>query len=231
MERTQRYSYQDAELLAKEAFQLCLAGDIYHAQELLLRAHNPLKGLSGDISIVGYDTSVAETSETPFVTQSLAEARAWGWFEIASGVFTLFADHPGSSIVHFKRAWRIWRPWGMATGNITTIEEHYEARSERARAGLWLGEAWARFMSDRAQPNACAVLRAALKELGRLEQVQLLQETIEQQRRLPVALVGSPAYRDDGQSVPYICSLITLDADALLPPTAIEQADDTTGEE
>jgi len=70
-----------------------------------------------------------------------------------------------------------------------------------------------------------------LRELGRLEQVQLLQETIEQQRRLPVALVGSPAYRDDGQSVPYICSLITLDADAPLPPTAIEQADDTTSEE
>jgi len=194
-------------VLAQEAFQLCLTGDIYSAQELLLRVRNALKRLSGDLPIVGYDTLINESSDTPFVTQSLEEAHAWGWLEIASGVFQLVGNHPGASMMHFKRAWRIWRPWGMATGN--TLVEQQEARLERVRAGLWLGEAWARFMSDRAQSNAQAILRASLIELDRLGKSQLLQETIEQQCHLPPALLGSPAYRKDTQSVPYVCTLNT----------------------
>ena len=201
----QESTYRNMELLAQEAFHLCLSGDIYHAQELLLRVRNALKRLSGDLPIVGYDALVSDSVDTPFVTQSLAEARAWGWLEIATGAFKLVENHPGASMVHFKRAWRIWRPWGMTTGNTVVVQQ--EARYERIRAGLWLGEAWARFMSERAQTNAQAILRASLKELGRLEPSPLLQETIEQQRHLPPALLGSPAYREDRQSVPYICSL------------------------
>ncbi len=201
----QEDAHKSMEELAQEAFHLCLTGDIYHAQELLLRVRNALKRLSGDLPIVGYDALVSDSVDTPFVTQSVEEARAWGWLEIASGAFKLVENHPGASMVHFKRAWRIWRPWGMATGNTALAQQ--EARYERIRAGLWLGEAWARFMSDRAQTNAQAILRASLKELGRLEPSPLLQETIEQQRRLPPALLGSPAYREDKQSVPYICSL------------------------
>ncbi len=205
MHEPQESAYKDMELLAQEAFHLSLTGDIYHAQELLLRVRNALKRLSGDLPIVGYDALVSDSVDTPFVTQSLEEARAWGWLEIASGAFRLVENRPGASMVHFKRAWRIWRPWGTAIGN--TKEGQQEARYERVRAGLWLGEAWARFMSDRAQPNAQAILRASLRELERLEPSYLLSETIEQQRLLPPALLGSPAYREDKQSVPYVCSL------------------------
>lgn len=205
MDRPQETTYKKAELLAQEAFHECLTGDIYAAQELLLRIRNGLKRLSGDLPIVGYDALVQDSSDTPFATQSLDEAHAWGWLEIASGAYKLVENHPGASMVHFKRAWRIWRPWGMATGNITG--EQQEARSERTRAGLWLGEAWARFMSDRAESNAQAILRASLIELSRLGRSQLLQETIEQQRHLPPALLGSPAYREDKQSIPYVCML------------------------
>ena len=205
MNTPQETTYQNAALLAQEAFHECLTGDIYAAQELLLRIRNALKRLSGDLPIVGYDTLVHESSGPPFMTQSLEEAQAWGWLEIASGAYKLVENHPGASMVHFKRAWRIWRPWGAAIS--ITVEEQQEARSERVRAGLWLGEAWARFMSDRAQSNAQAILRASLIELNRLGQTQLLQETIEQQRHLPCALLGSPAYREDKQSVPYVCML------------------------
>ena len=205
MSTPQLHGYKNAARMAQEAFHLCLTGDIYHAQELLLRIRNALKRQSGDLPIVGYDTLVHEGRDTPFATQSFEEAQAWGWLEIASGVYKLVENHAGASMVHFKRAWRIWRPWGMTTGNVTV--EQQEARSERVRAGLWLGEAWARFMSDRAQSNAQAILRASLIELSRLGQTQLLQETIEQQRCLPPALLGSPAYREDKQSVPYVCTL------------------------
>ncbi len=205
MSTSQIHGYKNAARMAQEAFHLCLTGDIYHAQELLLRIRNALKRLSGDLPIVGYEAPVHESSDTPFMTQSFEEAQAWGWLEIASGTYKLVENLPGTSMVHFKRAWRIWRPWGMPTGN-TTVEQQ-EARSERVRAGLWLGEAWARFMSDRAQSNAQAILRASLSELSRLGQTQLLQETIEQQRHLPPALLGSPAYREDRQSVPYVCTL------------------------
>ncbi len=205
---SQGYSYSDAEALGREAFQLCLTNELYHAQELLFRARTMLKQLSGDLPIVGYDMLVDGDVgiDTPFVTRSFPEAQAWGWLEIASGVFKLVENHPGTSIVHFKRAWRIWRPWGMSTEN--PDEEDTTALVERVRAGLWLGEAWARFMSDRAQSNASAVLRAALAELKRLGQLHLLHETIEQQRHLPPALVGSSSYREDGQSIPFVLTLL-----------------------
>ncbi|GAC1650889.1 MAG: hypothetical protein NVS4B12_21160 [Ktedonobacteraceae bacterium] len=198
-----KHTYNDAEIVAKEAFYLCLKKEVYSAQELLLRTHNTLKQLSGDLPIVSYDMRIADYIDTPFATQSIAEARAWSWFEIASGVFKLIEDHPGASMVHFKRAWRIWRTWGTAIAS--SVEEQHEARYERVRAGLWLGEAWARFMSDRAESNAQAVLRASLTELERLKQPQLLYETIVQQRHLPLALPGTPAYQEDKQNMPYVC--------------------------
>ncbi len=203
MSTPQIHDYKNATWMSQEAFRQCLTGDIYAAQELLLRIRNALKRLSGDLPIVGYDALVHDSTDTPFATQSFEEAQAWGWLELASGVYKLVENHPGASMVHFKRAWRIWRPWGMES----TLAEQQEARSERVRAGLWLGEAWARFMSDRAQSNAQAILRASLIELRRLGQTQLLQETIEQQQHLPPALLGSPAYREDKQSVPYVCTL------------------------
>ena len=205
MNTRQEMTYKKAELLAQEAFHQCLTGDIYAAQELLLRIRNALKRLSGDLPIVGYDALIHEGSDTPFTTQSLEEAQAWGWLEIASGAYKLVENHAGASMVHFKRAWRIWRPWGLSIGS--SVIEQQGARAERVRAGLWLGEAWARFMSDRAQANAQAILRASLIELSRLGPSQLLQETIEQQRHLPPALLGTPAYREDKQSVPYVCTL------------------------
>ncbi len=205
MNTSQATTYKNAESLAQAAFHQCLTGDIYAAQELLLRVRNALKRVSGDLPIVSHDTLNTESNDIPFITQSFEEAQAWGWLEIASGAFQLVENHPGASMVHFKRAWRIWRPWGVTTGDPLAVQE--EARYERVRAGLWLGEAWARFMSDRAQSNAQAILRASLIELNRLEQSQLLQETIEQQRHLPPALLGSPAYREDRQSVPYVCRL------------------------
>ena len=98
----QESAYKDMELLAQEAFHLSLTGDIYHAQELLLRVRNALKRLSGDLPIVGYNALMSDSVDTPFVTQSLEEARAWGWLEIASGAFRLVENRPGASMVHFK---------------------------------------------------------------------------------------------------------------------------------
>ena len=227
MHASQGMTYKDAAFLAQEAFRLCLAGDIYTAQEFLLRIRNTLKRLSGDLPIIGYDTFFYGSNDTPFTTQSFEEAQAWGWLEIASGTFQLVENHPGTSMVYFKRAWRIWRPWGMATGKARDIEQ-VQARYERVRAGLWLGEAWARFMSDRAQSNAQAILRASLFELQRLGQIELLQETIGQQQCLPPALLGSPAYREDKPSVPYICTLHIPDP---LSSSAAKETSDPTSEQ
>lgn len=200
-------SFSHAEELARKAFHMCLTRDIYHAQEFLLRTRNELRRLSGDLPIVGreaiFDNAdmALDTEKSPLLTRSFDEARAWGWLELATGVFKLVQDRPGTSLVHFKRAWSIWRPWGMAKASDEIV---HEATLERIRAGLWLGEAWARFMSDRAEPAAHAVLRAALAELERIEGFTLLQETISQQSALPPAQLGTPAYRADNQVIPYI---------------------------
>jgi hypothetical protein len=204
----QKYTYDDAELLGRKAFQLCLSHEVYSAQELLFHTRNMLKHLSGDLPIVGHDTLVGYSTDIPFVTQSFAEARAWGWLEMATGTFKLFENHAGTSIVHFKRAWRIWRMWGNAKKGESDNTVARLARLERVRTSLWLGEAWARFMSDRAESNANAVVRAALAELERLGHQDLLQETIEQQQSLPPALVGSLVYRKDGQSIPFVYTLL-----------------------
>ena len=204
MTTTRRYTYEQAKIDAREAFQASLQGKPYHAQELLLRIRNELKHLSGDLPIVGHRQAPEHTTDTPFVTQTFEEAQAWGWLELASGVFQLKKSRPGASMVHFKRAWRIWRPWGM---NIADESKRYEARRERLRISLWLGEAWARVISDRAQQVANAVLRAALAELTRIQADDLLEETIQQQRALPPALPGTLIHNSGGQNTPYICSL------------------------
>lgn len=205
MDRLPETTFDDAARLAREAFDLCLRGNIYTAQELLLRVRTALKRLSGDLPIVGYETSLDENGDTPFLTSSFNEALAWGWLEIASGSYKLIENHAGTSMMHFKRAWRIWRSWSIQDVQGSATQQ--EARGERARAGLWLGEAWARFMSDRARANAQAILRASLIELERLKHPQLLQETIQQQELLPPALLGSPAFRKDGRSIPYVCRI------------------------
>ncbi|GAC1509723.1 MAG: hypothetical protein NVS2B12_25850 [Ktedonobacteraceae bacterium] len=110
-------------------------------------------------------------------------------------------DRPGGGLVHFKRAWKIWRPWSKRA---PTEVERRKASSERVRASLWLGEAWARFMSDRAEQNARALFRAALAELEHAGTEQVLQETIQQQQMLPPVSPGAPAYRADARVVPYV---------------------------
>lgn len=206
-------SFPHAEQLAREAFHLCLTHNIYHAQELLLRTRNELKRLSGDLPIVGHEPVYENTDATvndgdvPFLTRSFEEARAWGWLELASGTDKLVQDRPGTSLVHFKRAWSIWRPWSMEKTNEAIA---YEATRERIRAGFWLGEAWSRFMSDRAEPAANAVLRAALAELARSNFPSLLEETISQQSALPPAQRGTLAYRADNRTVPYVSILLSI---------------------
>ncbi|HEV2656406.1 MAG TPA: hypothetical protein VGT82_15685, partial [Ktedonobacteraceae bacterium] len=93
----------------------------------------------------------------------------------------------------------IWRPWvteGEDEGQRT------EARRERIRVSLWLGEAWARIMSDRAPQMTAAVFRAALADLARFQSEDLLAETMRQQEHLPAAPLGSLAYGK--QNSPYI---------------------------
>jgi hypothetical protein len=197
--------------LAQEAFQLCLQGELYHALEVLHRTRNHLKALSGDLPIVGRSSLETDSPDHPdmhFITRSFVEAQAWGWLEFASGVFKLMQDRPGGSLVHFTRAWRIWRPWSMERESRNRAERE-EARRERTRAGLWLGEAWARCLSERTLHTASAVLRAALAEIERIDAYDLLQETISQQTVLPPALQGSPAYRQDGQSIPYVSAFLS----------------------
>jgi hypothetical protein len=198
-------SYEDARIRAREAFQRCLEGELSQAQEQLQRARTALKRLDGDLPIARYSQGQAIVSDAPFVTYSIEQARAWGWLEMASGVYQLVQQHPGAGLVHFKRVWRIWRPWSMDASNEA---QHTEARRERLRASLWLGESWARTISDRARQVADAVLRAALRELTHNDADALLQETIRQQKHLPPAPLGSPAYSNDGRTSPYVCSLL-----------------------
>jgi hypothetical protein len=181
----------------REAFQACLQRDEHLAQELLMYTRNELKRFTGDLPIVGH-----AGKDAPFLTGTFAEARAWGWLEFVSGAYQLWRERPGAALVHFKRAWRIWRPWNT---NASQEAEQLEARREKVRAGLWLGEAWARVMSDRASQASNAILRAALTELDRIQAQDLLQETLAQQATLPPAPPGSPAYR---QPAPYIRRLL-----------------------
>ncbi len=201
----QQPTYYTARTRAQDAFLTSLGSNQYHAQGLLHRTYSDLKRLSGDLPIVGELSQQEKGSNISFVTQTFAEAQAWGWYELAMGVFFLMGERPGSGLVHFKRAWKIWRPWSKRAEKET---ERHEAMCERMRAGLWLGEAWARFMSDRAQQNADAVFRAAISERDHINTDQILQETIQQQRQLPPASPGTPAYRTDAQVIPYVLRLV-----------------------
>ncbi|MBV9229815.1 MAG: hypothetical protein JOZ18_10920 [Chloroflexi bacterium] len=208
MNNPQLYAYNDAKIRAQQAFQFSLQGETAQAQELLQRTHSELKSLSGDVLVTGYNRVQEESIDTQALTRTFEQTQAWGWFELASGIFQIMRDRPGTSMVYFKRAWRIWRPWST---NAVSEVQRYEAKRERARTGLWLGEAWARFMSDRAQQSANAILRAALTELLRIEAYDLLQETIDQQSLLPPAPPGSLAY-NNGRHIPYICLFFTQSA-------------------
>lgn len=205
--------YCDAKMKSQEAFRLCLEGELDDAQGILHHTRMRLKGISGDLPIVGYggvedDGGDAGDSDDAhdrrFATRSFLEAQAWGWLEMASGVFQLVRGWPGGSLVHFLRAWRIWRPWTINTDGL----EKLEAIRERVRASLWLGEGWSRIMSERAEFAANAVLRAALTEMARIEAKGLLAETIAQQSLLPAAPKGSPAYSEDRVGMPYVTRLM-----------------------
>ena len=201
--------YIDARTKSLEAFRLCLEGEPDEAQAILHITRTGLKGLSGDLPIVGHagDAEGTEYSEgarnSRFATKSFLEAQAWGWLELASGVFQLVRGWPGGSLVHFLRAWRIWRPWTLSADG----PEKQEALRERVRASLWLGEGWSRIMSERAEHAAQAVLRAALSEITRIEAMDLLSETIAQQSLLPPAPRGSPAFTENGTRTPYVIRL------------------------
>ncbi len=201
MLNAQKHTYEEACIYAQEAFQACLNGERVHAQELLLLTRNVLKHLGGDLPIVGHDQE--EEGDTPFATRTFIEAQAWGWLEFAAGVFQMIKERPGSGLVNFKRAWRIWRPWVTEGEN---EGQRTEARRERIRASLWLGEAWARIMSDRAPQMTTAVFRAALADLARFQSDDLLAETLRQQEQLSPAPLGSLAYGE--QNSPYILSFL-----------------------
>lgn len=190
--------FEWARVSAQEALLLCLLGRQVEAEALLLPVRTLLRRTSGDLAIVRH---VEEESDggRAFATRSLAEARAWGWLELACGVLQLSRAYPGVSLMYFSRAWRIWRPWSRASGNL----EEQEALRERIRASLWLGEAWARLAGERAERTAGAILRAALTEIDRINTNDLLQETIEQQALLPPALPGTPAFCRD-KPAPYV---------------------------
>jgi hypothetical protein len=204
MANTTNQVFNDAIINAQEALQLCLTGKIDFAQGILFSVRTKLKEQSGDLPVSGRGRVKDGANGSHFVTSSFAEAKAWGWLELASGVLQLVRARPGASIVHFSRAWRIWRPWSKGAESA----EKLEATRERIRASLWQGEAWARFSSDRAERAANAMLRAALSELSRIDAGDLLRVTIEQQLLLPPAPGGTPAYRASGHSIPYVMRFV-----------------------
>lgn len=196
--------FEDATGLAQEVIEVALHNNLVLAQELLLRLRNELRRQSGDLPILDYERADDSTTYNGkgFVTRSFAETRAWGWLELASGIVQLTIERPGTGMMYFSRCWRLWRA-------ADSSQEHSKQRSEEAireriRARLWLGEAWARFLSDRAERSANAILRAALSEIRRVNAQSLLKETIAQQLLLPPAQVGSPAYQAKGRVLPYI---------------------------
>jgi hypothetical protein len=196
--------FEWARVSAQDALRLCLLGQRVEAEALLLPVRTLLRRESGDLAIVrrGTDEEGSEAGRA-FGTRSLAEARAWGWLELACGVLQLSRAYPGVSLMYFSRAWRIWRPWSRTAGGA----EGQEALRERIRASLWLGEAWARLFSERAEPTARAILRAALSELANFDSDDLLQETLEQQALLPPALPGTPAFAQD-KPAPFVTRMM-----------------------
>jgi hypothetical protein len=102
-----------------------LQRDEHLARELLMYTRNELKRFTGDLPIVGH-----VGKDAPFLTGTFAEAQTWGWLEFVSGVYQLWRARPGAAIVHFKRAWRIWRPWNT---NASQESEQLEARREKVR--------------------------------------------------------------------------------------------------
>ncbi|HEX6478542.1 MAG TPA: hypothetical protein VF043_06840 [Ktedonobacteraceae bacterium] len=198
--------FNDAIINAQEALQLCLEGKTDFAQGILFSVRTKLKELSGDLPLSGRGRATDEANGSHFATQTFAEAKAWGWLELASGVLQLVRARPGASMVHFSRAWRIWRPWSKGAESA----EKLEAMRERIRASLWSGEAWARFSSDRAERAANAIVRAAFSELSHIDAGDLLRVTIEQQLLLPPAPTGTPAYRASGSSIPYVMRFIEM---------------------
>ena len=204
MANTANPVFNDAIINAQEALQLCLAGNTDFAQGILFSVRTKLKALSGDLPLSGWSKATNGTDGAHFATRSFAEAKAWGWLELASGVLQLTRARPGASMVHFSRAWRIWRPWSKGTESA----EKLEAIRERIRASLWLGEAWARFSSERAERAANAIVRAALGELAHIDAGDVLRVTIEQQLLLPPAPSGTPAYRASGHSIPFVMRFV-----------------------
>ena len=205
--------FEDATGLAQEVIEAALHNNLVLAQELLLRLRNELRRQSGDLPILVHEQHDNGSSGNgkAFVTRSFAETRAWGWLELASGIVQLTIERPGSGMMYCSRCWRIWRAADGNPGNPEQSEQRQpeEAIRERIRARLWLGEAWARFLSDRAERSANAILRAALSEIQRVNAQSLLQETIAQQSLLPPAQVGSPAYQADKQTTPYITVILS----------------------
>ena len=191
---------------AQHAIHVSLHGNVLLAQEILLQLRNELKRQSGDLPIVGSEREPVGTTgnERPFFTRSFAETQAWGWLELASGIVQLVLERPGTGMMYLSRSWRIWRLTSVNPENA----EAQEAMCERIRARLWLGEAWARSMSDRAERSAKAILRAALTEIERVNAYGLLKETIAQQALLPPASLGSPTHSNDGQVIPYVRTLL-----------------------
>jgi len=187
---------------AQQAFRNCLHRHLYEGEELLSRTRTSLKRQCGDLPLV-------QTETGPFQTATFEAARAWGWLEFVTGVYQLGREHPGTALMYLKRAWRIWQPWERLG---TTSEEQNEATRERLRASLWLGEAWARTISDRASRAATTILHTTLLAVDRLQEQALLEETIQQQRSLPLALPGSPAWNPGKQSMPFLCLLLGTQA-------------------
>jgi hypothetical protein len=206
MDYSQTPTYSLAQQRARAAFSMGFdnqaAGNNADAWGLLLHTYSDLRRLSGDLPILNRADAPSNSMNISFITQSLAEAQAWGWHEFTNGALHLLENRPGRSLVHFKRAWRIWRPWSL---HASRVEEKQEATYERLRASLWLGEAWSRLISEHATHVASAIMNAALKEIERNGLYNLLQETIHQQHLLPLAPSGTSAHQSSQPFIYLVC--------------------------
>ncbi len=210
-------TYEMAQQRARTAFSLgfhqnaSTSKDNADAWGLLLHTYSDLRRLSGDLPILSRADSPSNSINISFITQDFVEAQAWGWYELTNGALHLLENRPGRSLVHFKRAWRIWRPWSLHT---SILVEKQEATRERVRASLWLGEGWSRLISDHAKQVATAILIAALAEIERGTLYSLLQETVQQQHFLTSAPPGTPAC---GLPQPFIQTICEQKGIVLLP--------------